>query len=648
MSQKWVIAIVDTSETSRFAAAEFERLMGRLDGNAEVQFLPDAQDRADVLKIGMGNTALTVEDPKYDDGIELHVCDGKGTISGVNPRSVLIAVYRFFEEAGCMFLRPGREGEYIPRMDSKTLCVDVCEVPAYRHRGICIEGSNSFENIAEMIDYLPKIACNTYFTQFFRPYEFFERWYQHTKNPHYVPTPISESTVDAFVGDYSRMLQIRGLLHHRVGHGWTAQCLGLDANGWYFTENDAIAPEKRRLIAEIDGERRLFSGSDTITDRGVAINTNLCYSNPEVRTQMVREIVDYCVAHPEADYVHLWLADASDNQCECEECKKSTPSDLYVQILHEVDRRLTAINCDKKLVFLIYNELLWPPKIQRFRNPERFTLMFAPITRTYSHSYETDANGKMAEYERNRIALPRSVGDSLAYLQAWQELFSGDGFVYDYHYMWDHYYDLGGCRLPEILCMDIESLQKLHLDGFISCQITRCQFPTGLGQNLMGRALWQGSVEYEKEKQKYFAAAFGEASSAAAQYLEQLSAFCVPEYCRGERPRIDPDTARRYGQIPAIVDTFLPVIQENLYQSNPVHARAWKDLYVHSWLIRPLAKFLEATASGETEQADQLWKDVEEAACRIEPLVQPSFETFEFLRTYGEIFKNNLKQNSES
>ena len=70
--------------------------------------------------------------------------------------------------------------------------------------------------------------------------------------------------------------------------------------------------------------------------------------------------------------------------------------------------------------------------------------------------------------------------------------------IRDSHYMWDHYYDLGGCRLPEILCMDIESLQKLHLDGFISCQITRCQFPTGLGQNLMGRALWQGSVEYEK------------------------------------------------------------------------------------------------------------------------------------------------------
>ena len=82
---------------------------------------------------------------------------------------------------------------------------------------------------------------------------------------------------------------------------------------------------RRRLIALLNGERKLFSGS--------AIDTNLCYSDPEVRDLLVSEVVSWARAHPETRYLHFWLADQPNNQCECPACRDKRPSDLYVNLL---------------------------------------------------------------------------------------------------------------------------------------------------------------------------------------------------------------------------------------------------------------------------------------------------------------------------
>ena len=160
----WHICLTDPSRTTRFAAEEFIRLITRMD--------PGVQAGIDGEGLRIGVTAPEAD----DDAVRIDVREGAGYISGPNPRSVLIAVYRFFREAGCVFLRPGREGEYVPRRDSLALCVQVNEAAAYRHRGICLEGSNSYENVAEMIDFAPKLGFNSYFTQLYRPSFAFKRW----------------------------------------------------------------------------------------------------------------------------------------------------------------------------------------------------------------------------------------------------------------------------------------------------------------------------------------------------------------------------------------------------------------------------------------------------------------------------------------
>ena len=53
-----------------------------------------------------------------------------------------------------------------------------------------------------------------------------------------------------------------------------------------------------------------------VVSTGVALNTNLCYSNPEARDLIVGDVVQYARAHPEVDVIHFWLDDGKNNHCE--------------------------------------------------------------------------------------------------------------------------------------------------------------------------------------------------------------------------------------------------------------------------------------------------------------------------------------------
>ena len=588
----WNIRITDTSAASRFAAEEFIRLIKVMDPECSAEISEDPAN----LTIGVSG------DSAGEDHISISIRNGAGKIEGSNPRSVLIAVYRFFTECGCGFVRPDRDGEYIPQRESDELCVELSECAAYRHRGICIEGTISYENIVQIIDWAPKVGMNTYFTQFFTPYTFFDRWYSHVHNPLRMPTPVSRETVDQFVKDYQRELDKRGLLHHGVGHGWTAEALGLSGMGWNAEDGDSVPADKEHLVAMIGGKRQLW--------HRVVLNTNLCYSNPEVRQIMVQNVVDYAKAHPEMAYIHVWLADDGNNHCECENCQKSAPSDFYVEILNAMDEALTEAGLATKLVFLLYNELWWAPEYARIRNPERFTMMFAPIARTYSEAMHPDADGSLVPYVRNKIQAPRSVGDALASLKGWQKIFSGDSFVFDYHYMWDHVKDPGYYNMAKVLRQDVENLHSLGLNGYISCQVQRTFMPNGLGMYLMGRTLWKGTSDFEAEAKDFFRKTYGADSELCRQYLQKLSDLFDSPVLRGEKPA--DWLAENSREILRLLDAFAPVVERNLLLEEFCHQRSWDILQFHAGLCRHLALVLLGIAEDRLADAKKQWN----LACR--------------------------------
>jgi hypothetical protein len=60
-----------------------------------------------------------VVDAVLDDVTDIDVKALSGHIAGSNERSVLTGVYNFLKSAGCLWVRPGDDGEYIPKKSMK-------------------------------------------------------------------------------------------------------------------------------------------------------------------------------------------------------------------------------------------------------------------------------------------------------------------------------------------------------------------------------------------------------------------------------------------------------------------------------------------------------------------------------------------------
>lgn len=641
----WNIRVTDPSPTSRFAADEFARLIVLMDDRARAEvssgkFSPGVK----ALWIGLDDALPApppVAAPEFDDAVNIGVRDGAGYITGSNVRSVLLGVYRFFHECGCVFVRPGRDGEVVPRRKSGELAVSVCESARYRCRGICLEGAASFENVVDMIDFAPKLGFNAYYTQLFRPAFAFTRWYEHRNNPKLLPTPISNATIDSFVRDYDAAANLRGLSHHRIGHGWISKVLGITSGAWHEKNSDReVLADRRRFIAEIDGKRELFDGS--------GIDTNLCCADPETAELLADEVVKFARENPAVEYLHFWFADHANNQCMCDQCRNERPADQYVRILNRIDERLTAEKLPVKIVFLIYLDLLWAPVCEKLEHPERFVLLYAPIRRSYSVPMALDRGYEEVPFVRNGFVPVPEAGGTIPYLEAWQKAFPGECFIFDYHYMWDYLNDPGGIAVARMAEQDVANLHLLGLSGMMSCQNQRAFLPCGVGIFLMGEALWSGKADFDQRAEKYFSAAFGADGTKCLDFLDALSRAFDPEVLRGEKPVCTAENAERYAAIPASIDAFLPTIRTNLaVAKTPAVRRSWECLEFHSEVCRKLAALLLAAARGELAAMDGRWAETRTFVCANELKFQREFDVFEFVLVWENKILPRLRAGSE-
>lgn len=611
--------------TIQYAAEELARCLGRIETGC---------CNGDGIKLGLMSEFAEIQppkvaDPALDDAIFIDVADGGGVIAGINPRSVLLAVYRYLTELGCRWVRPGADGEYLPKLD-KLPAVKISETPSYRHRGVCIEGAVSVEHVTDMVDWMPKIGFNGYFIQFREAHEFFERWYAHQNNPYLEGKSISVEEAREFTGKAVAEIKKRDMLYHGVGHGWTCEPFGMSGLGWSRSEGEPSG-EVAQYLAEVNGERKLWGG--------VALNTNLCYGNPKVREIVADEIVDYSNLHPEIDIMHFWLADGSNNHCECKLCRDTRPADFYVRMLNELDEKLTAKGLKTRIVFLIYVDLLWPPETEKIANPDRFILMFAPITRTYSEPFATDTPiPEPPPFTRNKLTFPRNVGENIGFLRAWQRNFAGDSFDFDYHMMWDHVKDPGYIPVAKILSKDIRGLRDIGINGYVSCQLQRSFFPTGLPMTVMGRTLWNRDIAYEDVAADYFAAAFGPEGKLAKDYLESISYLFDPPYMRGETPKVCPENAESLAKIPGVVDAFMPTIERNIATDNLCWAKSWFYLKHSAALCKLLASACEAVAQDDKQAAAERWEATKRYAQEHEIILHPVLDVSLFIGTVGSFF----------
>lgn len=618
------IECISVSETILFAGSELKYYLSKI--NNMISFSQDTAQKDEKcrknIQLGLFPSS---ECSSEEDEYEIEISNLNGYIKGSNPRSVLLGVYQYLTLLGCRFLRPGKEYEWIPSIPHiEEIQISRRQKALYRHRGVCIEGADSPENILEFIDWLPKLGYNSFFLQFELPYAFLNLWYSHKNNPLKQPEEFSLEKAAEISARIDRALRKRSLKHHRVGHGWTCSVLNQNTLGWVPSDT-TLTEEQVSMTALIDDKRGFF--------QGIPINTNLCYSNPKVIDAFVEKVTSYAALHPEVDYLHVWLADASNNHCECALCKNHLPSDLYVHILNEIDRALTEKQLHTKIVFLIYEELLWAPAKEKFLHPDRFVMMFAPISRTFLHSYEIPEKfSEPVPYRRNQITLPVNLEENLSFLAQWQKIFQGESFDYDYPLGRAHYGDMGYLHISRIIYEDIRRLSDLKLDGYMSCQELRCFLPNGLPNYIMGKCLLGTDSSFEELAGEYFQAAYGKNWASCFSYLSRLSSLCNCDYFNGKGSRQNSAISEDMKHLEETARAFSSVCREqNPDVLTPVQRLFWKHLDYHREYCILLSKALSYLAEDKTTEAREAWKTFTHYICSQEDNFQKALDVYRII-----------------
>ena len=120
------IHILNGNDTLKYAAQELKKYIGMMCG-AEAEISSEEGE----LKLGLlSELSLSEEgviDPMLDDVIDAEVKGLSGHIAGSNTRSVLMGVYNYLKSAGCAWVRPGKDGEYIENLFTNEVYGDIQE-----------------------------------------------------------------------------------------------------------------------------------------------------------------------------------------------------------------------------------------------------------------------------------------------------------------------------------------------------------------------------------------------------------------------------------------------------------------------------------------------------------------------------------------
>lgn len=637
------IYIKNSNSTIGFAAQELKkylRMMMPRVGEIKVTYNPDAKDGFMLGLMSDFSLETKVKNPYLDDEIYVKTDKNGGIIAGNNPRSVLQAVYRYLKKNGCNWLFPGPDGECIPSV-TELKPVDYNHRPIYRYRGQCNEGAESQPQMFDIIDFNLKVGLNTFMMEHDKPYHYYDHFYKHKYDNYESEGGIALDQSLQWKRACEAELDRRGLLFHDMGHGWTANPFG-------FRDCRKLSDEERaeeykkdiyKHVAMINGKRELFTH--------YPLNTNLCMSNPETRKIVADYVADYAEHQNNVDFIHVWLADHTNNHCECENCLKKSASDWYIMLLNDIDDALTKKNLDSHIVFIAYSDTFWAPLEEHIKNTDRFTMLFAPIKRTYTETYgETPRMDALTPYKCNNLVQPRGMAETLAYLKKWQETWKGDTFCYEYYFWRAQYFDMGSTMIARTIWKDVKSLENIDLCGIVADGSQRSFFPTGFHFYVYGEMLYDPSRTYEELEEEYFSCAFGEDWKKVVKYLDTISDMSDFLFLAGHNssdPERDghynPALAPAFEKIPAVVDEFMPVIEKNLDTPKRYRYVSWDLLKWHANLVKKYAPAAALKAKGEDMAAFEAFEQFRKELAPLDLLRHDAYDHFSCMNALNSIFK---------
>ena len=591
-----------------FAAEELKkylRMMMPRCGEIDIRYDPAAKDGFRLGLLEDHGLDIPVEDPVLDDLVYIDTDLQGGILAGSNPRSVLFAVYRYLRLNGCRWLYPGVDGEHVPIADIQPQKYQ--KLADHRFRGHCNEGAESQTCMLETIDFFAKQELNVYMIEFDIPFVYYNGYYSHKFNTlNRPPERIPYDQTLQWKRQCEAEISKRGLQFHDMGHGWTAEPFGISStDGWKVHNDTVLTPEQTEAVACIHGVRQLWGG--------IALNTNLCMSNPKVRTRMATYIADYAQNATNVDYLHVWLADGSRNHCECDECVKMTPSDYYLMIMNELDEILTQRGLDTRIVFICYVDTLWAPEKIRITNPKRFSLLYAPIHRSYTSSVTEGAQLPEAiPYTRNAWPTPPTADAHLALLRKWQQVWPGPTFSYEYHFWRHQYADPSGIEIARRVYEDIRTLRYMGLDGYVEDGSQRSFFPNGFAMYVYAETLLDREKTFQEIAEDYFSHIYGSDWEQVVSLLTRTAQAFDFAYMTGERSA-DPEKGKYYNPhmvsrlecVPELAKESEALAKAHLVMPTRPQTVSYRLLLRYAEYITGVAQVMLALAQGNEEKAQE-------------------------------------------
>ena len=631
-----------------FAAEELKRYLRMMcveENDIDIDYRPGAQEG---FRLGLfediGRTEHG-EDDRFDD-ILFAECDTRGgVIAGNNPRSVLLAVYEYLRQNGLRWLYPGPDGEYVPikEIDPVSFLIR----PSCRYRGFANTTAASYQTNLELIDFLPKVGMNTFMVEFRVPVFYTDNYYSHKRNAkNRPPEKASNETILQWKRGTECEAAKRGLVFHDVGHGFCIDSFGIDScHSWNQTDESCIPEESRKYLAMVGGRRGLAGG--------IPVNTNFCMSNPEARRKVADYVATYAEKHKNVDVLHVWLSDGINAHCECDECRKNTPSDWYVELLNDIDEEMTLKGIDTKIVFLAYVDTAWAPENTVIKNQNRFIFMLAPFTRSY---YDSIPKGEITvsvpPYKHNDIYLPKRLEEYLVLYRDWRRNFAGPSFAFEYHFCWAQYRDLSTLEYCRLINGEIRLYKSLGINGVVEDGDMRGFLPNGVQFYTMARSLFDTSLTVEDIIEDYFCHIYGQDHLRFRELFTQLGEVMEYAYFAKKRSAdsrvsvyYNPEVAVKIeNELPGILRDGRALVKE--YYNNEVRVRTVSIRLLEHYLelLEWLGKVIAKKAVGDDEGAKAVYEVFEEVFGKKECEIERYFNhCFFFNYLHYIVFDNESK-----
>lgn len=630
-----------------FAAEELKKYLRMMMPEAGDVKIVSAPEREDGFRLGLmqdfGLDVSDAEDLDLDDILYIDCNEQGGIISGDNPRSVLLAVYEYLRQNGCCWLYPGIDGEYIPMKNIDP--VKYRHKPAMRYRGQCNEGAESQQCMMAAIDFAPKLGMNVFMLEFRIPTAYYSIYYNHLHNEkNRPPEPVTKEQVLQWKRMCESEISKRGLQFHDIGHGWSVDPFGIDSSLRSSDgDNDArLTDEQREQLALVGGRRGLIKNTPSYTQ--------FCMGSKKARDIVSEYVADYAEMHSNTDFLHVWLGDSVNSQCECDLCREKTPSDWYVILLNEIDEKLTERGLSARIAFISYVDTIWPPVCERLNNPKRFILLFAPITRSYTKSVPSSHEFDLAPYTRNTLVMPNCFGENLAYLEEWKKRYAGDTVAFEYHFWRHQYYDVSGIEIAKRVSEDIKEYKKRKIIGMIEDGTQRSYFPNGLAFYTYARTMFDTALDFEAVKEEYLSHAYGEDWREFVGYLEEVGNVFGFAYLEGEESSDEkrshyysPERADALTNIEQILSRGQLLIRSHYNSPVRVQTVSVRLLERHAEYLRQLSKALSEKAKGNDEEADRLIKAASEKIGSFESEIELYYDHTLAFHSWDGIFSARTK-----